>query len=86
MSAREGIGALDRAIESIVEVIGRFGGKNATIYLEAYQSEMVLRDIAVYKRLSRFPRVVLSSIHAEVLELQAACRNWEDFEERHLER
>ena len=45
VSAREGTGALDRAIESIVGTIGRFGGKNATSYLEAYRAEMIMRDI-----------------------------------------
>ena len=36
VSAREGTGALHRAIESIVGSIDQFGGKNATSYLEAY--------------------------------------------------
>ena len=75
VSAREGTGALDRAVESIFRAIGRFGGKNATNYLDAYRSEMVMRDIPMDKWLSGFPRVVSSSIHAEVLEVQATCRN-----------
>ena len=37
VSAREGTGALDRAIESIVGTIGRFGGKNATSYSVSWQ-------------------------------------------------
>ena len=80
----EGTGALDRAIESIVGTIGRFCGKNATSYLEAYRSEMIMRDIQVDRRLSGFPRVVSPSIHTEVLEVQAGCRNWEEFEGRVL--
>ena len=36
VSAREGTGALDRAIEAVVGTIGRFGGKDATSYLQAY--------------------------------------------------
>jgi hypothetical protein len=35
VSAREGANALDRAVEAVVGTIGRFGGKNATSYLEA---------------------------------------------------
>ena len=35
VNARQGMGALDRAIEMIVDTIGRFGGKNVTSYLEA---------------------------------------------------
>ena len=75
VSAREGPGALNRAIKSIVGAIGRFGGKNAASYLEAYRSKMVEWDIPVEKWLSRFPRVVSSSIHVEVLEVQAVFRN-----------
>ena len=70
VSAREGTSALARAIESIVGTVGRFGGKNATSYLEAYWFEMVMREIPVDRRLSGFPRVVLPSIHAEVLEFE----------------
>ena len=36
VSGREGTGALDRAIETIVGAIGQFGGNDATSYLEAY--------------------------------------------------
>ena len=36
MSAREGTGALDRAIEAVVGTIGRFSGKDATSYLASY--------------------------------------------------
>ena len=72
VSAREGTGALDRAIEVIVDTIGRFGGKDATSYLEAYRAEMVMRDIPEDRRLAGFPRVAMSGIDSEVLE--ARCR------------
>ena len=55
VSAREGTGALNRAIEAIVCRIGRFGGKDAASYLEAYRAEMLTRDIPVDKQLSEFP-------------------------------
>ena len=45
VSAREGTGALDRAIEAIVGTIGRFNGKDATKYLASYGAEMLMRDI-----------------------------------------
>ena len=37
VSACEGICVLDRAIEAVVGTIGRFSGKDATSYLEAYE-------------------------------------------------
>ena len=67
VSAREGTGALDRAIEAVVGTIGRFSGKDATSYLEAYRAEMVMRDIPEERRLTGFPRVAMSSIHADVV-------------------
>ena len=86
VNAREGMRALDRAIEATVDKIGRFNGKDATSYLEAYRAEMQMRDIPEDRRLTGFPWVVMPSIHAEVLDVQADCCNWADFEERILER
>ena len=86
VSASEGMSALDRAIEAMVDKIGRFSGKHARSYLEAYKSKMQMRNIPEDRRLTGFPRVVTPSIHAEVLEVQADYRNWVDFAERILER
>ena len=52
VSALEGKGALDRAIEAIVDTIGRFDGKDVTSYLEAYRAEMVMRDISEDRRVA----------------------------------
>jgi hypothetical protein len=87
VSAREGVGALDRAIEAVVGMIGRFSGKNATSYLEAYRTEIVMRDIPEERRrLSGFPRVAVLGIHAEVLEVREECGTWEEFEGRLFEK
>ena len=45
VNAREGASALDRVIEATVDNIGRFNGKDATSYLEAYKAEMLMRNI-----------------------------------------
>jgi hypothetical protein len=86
MSAREGAGALDRAIEAVVGTIGRFSGKNATSYLEAYRAEMVMRDISEDRQLSGFPQVATLGIHAKVLQVREECETWEEFEGRLLEK
>jgi hypothetical protein len=86
VSAREGAGALDRAIEAVVGSIGQFGGKNATSYLEAYRDEMVMRDIPEDRRLSGFPRMATPGVHADVLEVRDESGSWEEFESRLLEK
>ena len=50
VSAREGTGALDRAIETVVDTIGRFSRTNVTSYLKAYRAEMIMRDILEDRR------------------------------------
>ena len=74
VSAREGTGALDRAIEVVVGMIGRFSGKDATSYLASYQAEMLMRDIPEERRLAGFPRVAMPGSHSEVLEVRAESR------------
>ena len=54
VSAREGASALDRAIEATIGKIGRFGEKDATSYLEAYKSEIQMRNIPEDRRLAGF--------------------------------
>jgi hypothetical protein len=76
VSAHEGANALDRAVEAIVGTIGRFSGKNATNYLEAYQAEMVMRDIPEDKRLSRFSRVLVPSIHGRSATSRSRWWRW----------
>ena len=39
VSAREGTGALDRAIEAVVGTIGWFSGKDVTSYFASYRAE-----------------------------------------------
>jgi hypothetical protein len=86
VSGGEGAGALDRAIEAVVGTIGRFSGKNATSYLEAYRAEMVMRDIPEDRRLSGFPQVAKPGIHAELIEVREECGTWEEFEGRLLKK
>ena len=70
----------------MLDKIGQFNGKDVTSYLETYRAEMLMRNIPEDRQLSGFPRVVTPSTHAEVLEVQADCHNWADFEARLLEK
>ena len=56
------------------------------LFLPAYRADLMMRDILEDKRLVGFPRVITLSIHAEVLKVQAYCRNWMDFTGQVLER
>ena len=80
VNAREGMRALDRAIEATVDKIGRFNGKDTTSYLEDYMAEMQMRNIPENRWLTGIPHVITPSIHAQVLEVQADCRSWANFE------
>ena len=76
VSAHEGASALDRAIEATVGKIGWFNGKDAMRYLEAYKSEMQMRNIPKGRRLTGFPRVVTPHIHTDMVKIQAGYRDW----------
>ena len=54
--------------------------------MEAYKAEMLMQDIPEERRLVGFAKMVTSSIHTEVLELQFDYYNWSEFEERLLQR
>ena len=77
---------VNRTIETVVNTMGRLNERDATSYLNAYKAEMLMQNIPEDRRLTRFPRVVTPSIHAQVLEIQADCRNWEEFKERLFEK
>ena len=86
VNARESTSGLDRVVETIVGMTGRFNRKNIMNYLEAFKAEMLMRDVPDDRQLSAFPRVVIPSTHTEVLEMQADSRSWQEFEERLLKR
>ena len=55
-------------------------------YLEAYQSQMMMRDILEDRQIAGFPLVAMLGIHAEVLEVRAESKTWDEFEGRLLEK
>ena len=86
VSAREGTGTLDKAVEVVVGTIGWFSGIDATSYLESYRAEVVMKDILQDRQLTGFPWVATLCIHAEVLKVNSEYRTWGEFEERLLEK
>ena len=46
LNAEENSAGLDSSIETIVDTLGQFNGKDFMSYLEAYMAEMVTRDIS----------------------------------------
>ena len=55
VNACESISGLDKAVETVVGMIGRFNGKDVTNYLEAFKAEMLMRDVPDDRQLSAFP-------------------------------
>ena len=45
VNARESASGLDRAIETIVNTMGRFNSKDVSTYLEDYKDEILIWDI-----------------------------------------
>ena len=70
-----------RAVECVVERIGRFNGDDVPSYMQAYNKEMNARDVEEALRLEFFCRIAAPRIHAEVKELGEALNSWEAFEE-----
>mgnify|MGYP006970561484 CR=1 FL=1 len=54
--------------------------------MNTYNAEMRMQNVPEDRRLTGFARVVTLSIYAEVLKIQPNCHNWEEFEERLLEK
>ena len=53
--------------------------------MEAYRGKMQMRNIPEDRQWTGYPRIMTRGINAEVLEVQAGCRDWVDFGERILE-
>ena len=70
-----------RAIECVVERVGRFNGDDVPFYMQAYNEEMNARDVDEALRLEFFCRVAVPRVHAEVKELGEDLISWEAFEE-----
>ena len=72
--------AAQRAIERVVERVGRFNGDKVPFYLEIYNAELEAQGIDEALRLEFFCRVVADRMHAEVKGLREAHNSWEAFE------
>ena len=58
-----------KVVDRIVEIVGRFGGKNIINFLATYWNEMQQRDVHDPKQISSFKRVVEPGIHERVMEI-----------------
>ena len=70
----------------VIGTFGEFIRKDVSHYLEAYKAKMLMRDILEARRLTGFARVVMLSIHTDILMLQADNHNLKEFEGRLLGR
>ena len=70
-----------RAVECVVERVGRFNGDDVPSYMQAYNEEMNARGVDEALRLEFFCRIAAPRVHVEVKELGEALISWEAFEE-----
>ena len=70
-----------RAIERVVERVGRFNGDKVPFYMEAYNAEMEEKGVNAALRLEFFCRVTTPRVYAQVKELAEALYSWEVFGE-----
>ena len=70
-----------RAVECVVERVGRFNGDDVPSYMQAYNEEMDAQGVEDALRLEFFCRIAAPRIHAKVKELGEALNSWEAFEE-----
>ena len=73
--------AAQRAIERVVERVGRLNGDKVPFYLEAYNTEMEAQEVDEALRFEFFCRAIATRMHATVKELREAHSSWEAFEE-----
>ena len=78
LQKRENMLDVDRALETIIGTTGRFNEfqKYVSCYLEAFEAEMLMRGILEVRKLIGLSKLVVLSLHLEILELQAESRNW----------
>ena len=80
MSSRDNDASVEKALERVVEIEGRFDGRNITKFLDAYKREMNQMDVSEARQISSFKRVVTNNIQRRVIELQEGRTTWSDFE------
>ena len=71
---------IDKAVDRIVDIAGRFGGNNITDFLATYRNEMQQKDVHDLKQISSFKRVVEPGIRERVIEIQNEHATWAEFE------
>ena len=60
---------IDKAIDRIVKIAGRLGGKNVMDFLATYRNEMQPRDVHDWKQIRSFKRVVDPKIRERIMEI-----------------
>ena len=63
MSSRDNDASVEKALERVVEIEGRFDGRNITKFLDAYKREMNQMDVSEARQISSFKRVVTVGKH-----------------------
>ena len=72
--------SITKAIQSVVNKVDQFEGRDVSKYIKTYQREMELNRVSERQMVENFERVVVPEIKARVQEIQEVYTgNWEEF-------
>uniref|UniRef100_A9U6L1 Predicted protein n=1 Tax=Physcomitrium patens TaxID=3218 RepID=A9U6L1_PHYPA len=70
-----------KALQAVVDKVGRFDGRNITKFLRVYTCEMEVHQVSEVKMISTFDLAVVPEIRERVQELHTKTISWKKFEE-----
>jgi len=70
-----------KALQVVVDKVGRFDGRNITKFLRVYTCEMEVHQVSEVKMISTFDLAVVPEIRERVKELHTEAISWKKFEE-----
>lgn len=70
-----------KALQVVVDKVGRFDGRNITKFLRVYTCEMEVHQVSKVKMISTFDLAVVPEIRERVQELHTETISWKKFEE-----
>ena len=72
--------AITKALQSVINKVDRFEGRDVSKYIKTYEKEMELNRVPQPQVVENFERLVVSEIKIRIKYIQEEhCGTWEDF-------